>query len=93
MANRLKNERNALNYCNDEIPIMIIEGDGSNDLWKRQDMSPMRRLCLIVSILVCVLTILIFLYALPCDDSVICPETVKPRSLLSWDRSLEGVGN
>lgn len=91
LANRTRNGQNTLKYYRDDIPIMVIEGNDQNDLWKRRDMSPLRRLCLIASILLCIMTILVFLYVLPCDNSMVCPPVVEPQSSISWDRTLQGV--
>ncbi|KZC11313.1 hypothetical protein WN55_02548, partial [Dufourea novaeangliae] len=38
-ANRMKNGQNMLKYYRDDIPIMVIEGNDQNDLWKPRDMS------------------------------------------------------
>ncbi|XP_058797452.1 uncharacterized protein LOC131667776 [Phymastichus coffea] len=91
LANRSRNGRNSFGYSNDNIPIMILDGQSHDDLWKRHDMSPLRRFSLVVSVLLCVLTILIFLYVLPCDNSAICPPVPEPKTSVSWDKTLEGV--
>lgn len=72
---------------------MILNGQNNEDLWKRQDMSPLRRFFLVVSVLLCILTILVFLYVLPCDTSSLCSPTLEPRTPISWDQTFEGVGN
>ncbi|XP_043470289.1 uncharacterized protein LOC122503706 [Leptopilina heterotoma] len=90
MGNRIRNGRSSLGFCNDNIPIMVLDGDG-HDLWKRHDMSPVRRICLVFSILLCILTTLVFLYVLPCDNSKICSEALGPKTSLSWEKSLEGI--
>ncbi|OAD56311.1 hypothetical protein WN48_03630 [Eufriesea mexicana] len=41
LANRSKNGQNMLKYYRDDIPIMVVEGNDQNDLWKRRDMSPL----------------------------------------------------
>ena len=87
----MQNGRKSLGYCSDNIPIMVLDGE-AHDLWKRHDMTSLRRVCLLFSILLCILTTLIFLYVLPCDNSVICPEVAEPKSSLSWEKTLEGVG-
>lgn len=92
LGNRMKNGQNTLKYYRDDIPIMVVEGNDQNDLWKRRDMSPLRRLCLIASILLCIVTIVVFLYVLPCDNAMVCPSVVEPQSSISWDKTLQGVG-
>ncbi|XP_001608079.1 uncharacterized protein LOC100124186 [Nasonia vitripennis] len=91
LANRARNGRNSFGYSTDNIPIMILDGQSHDDLWKRHDMSPLRRFCLVASVLLCILTILIFLYVLPCDNSSICPPAPEPKTSVSWDKTLEGV--
>ncbi|XP_076247668.1 uncharacterized protein LOC143187377 [Calliopsis andreniformis] len=90
LANRMKNGQNILKYYRDDIPIMVIEGNNQNDLWKRRDMSPLRRFCLITSILLCIVTIVVFLYVLPCDNSMVCPSVEEPQSSISWDKIIRG---
>ncbi|CAL7943688.1 unnamed protein product [Xylocopa violacea] len=91
IGNRTKNGQNMLKYYRDDIPIMVVEGNDQNDLWKRRDMSPLRRFCLVASVLLCIVTIIIFLYVLPCDNSMVCPSVNKPDSSISWDKTLQGV--
>ncbi|XP_076639211.1 uncharacterized protein LOC143351520 isoform X1 [Colletes latitarsis] len=91
VANRMKNGQDMLKYYRDDIPIMVVEGNEQNDLWKRRDMSLLRRFCLVTSILLCVVTIIIFLYVLPCDNSVVCPSIMEPQSPISWDKTLRGM--
>lgn len=88
----MKNGQNTLKYYRDDIPIMVIEGNDQNDLWKRHDMSHIRRFCLVTSILLCIVTIVMFLYVLPCDNSMVCPSVVEPQSSISWDKTLRGRG-
>lgn len=92
LADRTKNGQNMLKYYGDDIPIMVVDGNDQNDLWKRHDLSPLRRFCLFSSVLLCVVTIIIFLYVLPCDNSMICPSVNEPQSSISWDKTLQGVG-
>jgi len=92
LGNNTRNRQNMIKYYRDDIPIMVIEGNEQNDFWKSRDMSPMRRFCLFASILLCIVTIVIFLYVLPCDSSVVCPPVIEPQSSISWDKTLEGVG-
>jgi len=92
LGNNARNRQNMIKYYRDDIPIMVIEGNEQNDFWKSRDMSPMRRFCLFASILLCIVTIVIFLYVLPCDNSVVCPPVIEPQSSISWDTTLKGVG-
>jgi hypothetical protein len=92
LGNRTRNGRNSFGYSNDNIPIMVLDGQNHDDLWKRHDMSPLRRFCLVASVLLCILTILVFLYVLPCDNSSICLSAPEPKTSVSWDKTLEGIG-
>lgn len=55
-------------------------------------MSSLRKFAFGCSILVCFLTIVVFLWVIPCDWSK-CPATNHHPSIMSWDRSIEGLGN
>ncbi|XP_035733754.1 uncharacterized protein LOC118446788 [Vespa mandarinia] len=90
LANRTRNGQNIIKCYRDDIPKMIIEGNTQNDLWKRRDMSPLRRFCLVISILLCIVTILVFLYVLPCD-TMICPPINESQSSVSWEKTLWNV--
>lgn len=91
LANRYRNERNNASFCTDDIPIMVID-DATNDLWKRNEVTPLRRFFSVVAVLACTLIIAIFIYGLPCDDSLICPQTKTSKSFKPWSRNLDGVG-
>ncbi|XP_014475301.1 PREDICTED: uncharacterized protein LOC106744783 [Dinoponera quadriceps] len=91
LGNSARNRQSTIKYYRDDIPIMVIEGNEQNDFWKRKDMSPIRRFCLFASILLCIVTIVIFLYVLPCDSSMVCPPVIEPQSSISWDKTLQGV--
>lgn len=88
LANQTRNGQGTLKCYRDDIPIMVIEGNTQNDLWKRRDMSPLRRFCLVTSILLCLATIFVFLYVLPCG-TMVCPPVNEPESIVSWDQILE----
>jgi len=92
LENNTRNRQNTIKYYRDDIPIMIIEENKQDDFWKRKDISPMRRFCLFVSILLCIITIVIFLYVLPCNSSMICSPIIEPHSSISWDKTLQDVG-
>ncbi|XP_076282778.1 uncharacterized protein LOC143210117 [Lasioglossum baleicum] len=89
--NRMKNGQNMFKYYRDDVPIMSIEGNDQNDLWKPRDMSPFRRFCLVASILLCIVIIVVFLYVLPCNNSMVCPTISEPKSSISWHRTLNGL--
>lgn len=90
LENNTRHKQNK--YYRDDIPIMVIEESEQDDFWKRKDISPMRRFCLFVSIVLCIITIVIFLYVLPCDNSMICSSIIESHSSISWDKTLQNVG-
>lgn len=92
LENNARNRQSTIKYYRDNIPIMVIDENDQNDFWRHRDMSTIRRFCLFVSILLCIVTIIIFLYVLPCDNSMICPPTIEPQSSISWDKTMQGVG-
>lgn len=55
-------------------------------LKKRQKMSLLRKICFVFSIILCFVTIAVFLWLLPCSGDGICPIRVT-----SWDKNLENV--
>lgn len=79
-------------YCGDDVPIIVTENEAQNDFWKRREMSLLRRFCLALSALFCLATVLVFLYALPCDNTVICPPVMENQPIMTWEKTLEGVG-
>ncbi|XP_011704519.1 PREDICTED: uncharacterized protein LOC105459876 [Wasmannia auropunctata] len=91
LENNTRNKQNIIKCYRDDIPIMVIEGSEQDNFWKRKDISPIRRFCLFVSILICIITIVIFLYVLPCDSSMICSPIIEPHSSVSWDKTLQDV--
>lgn len=91
LENNARNRQNIIKHHRDNIPI-VIEGSEQGDFWKRKDISPMRRFYLFVSILLCIITIVIFLYVLPCDSSTVCSSIIEPHSSISWDKTLRDVG-
>ncbi|XP_036146124.1 uncharacterized protein LOC118644070 [Monomorium pharaonis] len=91
LDNNTRNRQNIIKYYRDDIPIMVMEGNEQNDFWKRKDTSPMKRFCLFVSILLCIIIIVIFLYVLPCDSSIVCSSIIEPHSSISWDKTLQDV--
>ncbi|XP_039304406.1 uncharacterized protein LOC105199534 isoform X2 [Solenopsis invicta] len=91
LENNPRNRQNVIKYYRNDIPIMIIEGSEQNDFWKRKSISPIRRFCLFVSILLCIITILIFLYVLPCDSSMVCSPIIESHASISWDKTLQYV--
>lgn len=91
LGNSTRSRQNTIKCYQDDIPVMIIEENEQNDFWRRRDMSPIRRFCLFASILLCIVTIVIFLYVLPCDSSMICPPIIETQSSISWDKTLQDV--
>lgn len=72
----------------DEIQIIKPDGPLSHHL---EPMSPLRKVSFIISILLCGLTIVIFLWILPCDWAT-CPSTSVRFRTKSWERTLQGLG-
>lgn len=54
-------------------------------------MSPLRKFCFIVSIFVCVLTIVLFMWVIPCSDSQTCPAKTDRIQTHNWMRNYERV--
>lgn len=53
--------------------------------------STSRKLCFVFSLLLCVLTTVVFVWVLPCSEGV-CFSSVAKQGLISWEQSFEGLG-
>lgn len=58
-------------------------------LKKNQPMSALRKTCFIVSICVCILLVILFVWVLPCSDSQSCPAVAERIHTHNWLRSYE----
>lgn len=56
---------------------------------KRKPMSMLRKCCLAASLLVCVITVVVFLWVVPCNDNHTCPVKSERVHTNSWLRSYE----
>lgn len=72
----------------DEIPIIKPDGSVPRHL---EPMSPLRKVSFSLSIVLCGLTIVVFLWLLPCDWAT-CPSVALRSGTKSWERTLHGVG-
>jgi hypothetical protein len=72
----------------DDIPIMKSDGSPPHHL---EPMSPLRKVSFVLSILLCGLTIVVFLWLLPCDLAT-CPSAPLRSGTKSWERTLQGLG-
>jgi hypothetical protein len=70
--------------------IRIIKPDGSLPR-HLEPMSPLRKVSFSLSILLCGLTIVVFLWLLPCDWAT-CPSVAMRSGAKSWERTLQGLG-
>lgn len=59
------------------------------DEFKGRRMSPLRKLCFVTSLLVCVATVVIFLWVIPCDDS--CRGKIEKFKTHNWNREYENI--
>ncbi|XP_021937784.1 uncharacterized protein LOC110838674 isoform X3 [Zootermopsis nevadensis] len=69
--------------------ISVIKPDGSLP-HHMEPMSPLRKVSFILSILLCGLTIVVFLWVLPCDCAT-CPSVPLKSGTKSWERTLRGL--
>lgn len=58
---------------------------------KRPPMSTMRKISFFVSIFVCIFTVVLFVWILPCSDSHSCPAKSERIHTHNWLRNYEGV--
>lgn len=54
-------------------------------------MSPIRKFCFTCSVLLCCITIIVFLWVIPCEWAK-CPVKAQGKPIMSWDRPIDGLG-
>lgn len=65
--------------------VAILGGDESNkDIKIDEPMSPARRCCFVASLLLCVLTVIIFVWVIPCSEDGSCPAPVDRVKTHNW---------
>lgn len=94
------------NYCNSDgkyIPYIRmsnhgrLQSDADNvailnpNLSKSQPMSNSRKICFILSLLLCILPAILFLWKLPCSDPNTCPAKSERMHTFNWIRNYETV--
>ena len=72
----------------DDIPIIKPDGILPRHM---EPMSPLRKVCFVLSILLCGLTIVVFLWLIPCDWAT-CPSAPLRMGTRSWEMTLQGLG-
>lgn len=63
----------------------------NSNVRKTQPMSNSRKICFIVSILICILTVIFFIWMLPCTDNLSCPAKSERIHTHNWLRNYERV--
>lgn len=63
----------------------------NSNLRKSQPMSNTRKVCFILSIFVCILTVILFVWVLPCTDNHTCPAKSERIHTHNWLRNYERV--
>lgn len=58
---------------------------------KRKPMSTLRKCCFVASLALCVLTVVLFLWVVPCNDHQTCPAKSERVHTNSWMRSYERI--
>ncbi|KAI8124467.1 hypothetical protein FF38_12417 [Lucilia cuprina] len=65
--------------------VAILGGsESTKDLQLNEPMSPARRCCFIASLLLCVLTVIIFVWVIPCSEDGSCPAPVDRIKTHNW---------
>lgn len=78
---------NHFHGLNDADNVAIL----NTNLRKGQPMTSMRKLCFVVSIFVCILTVVLFVWVLPCTNSSTCPAPSDRIQTHNWLRNYERV--
>lgn len=87
---------NSTNYTNlnsDGEERMPTDIDNVNILGNivKQPMGPIRKCCFVLSILVCILTVILFLWVIPCSDELACPAKTERIRTHNWIRNYEKI--
>lgn len=61
------------------------------NLQKRPPMTTARKICFIISIFVCIFTVVLFVWILPCSESHSCPAKSERVHTHNWLRNYEGL--
>lgn len=58
---------------------------------RKPPMGPVRKCCFVLSLLVCVLTVVLFLWVIPCSDELACPAKTERIQTHNWIRNYEKI--
>ncbi|XP_044736266.1 protein FAM234A [Chrysoperla carnea] len=72
-------------HLQDDVPIIKDGGKTTNR------MSPLRQFLFVSSILLCFLTIFIFVWVLPCDEDLTCPSVIRNEYTSNWEQTYHGI--
>lgn len=78
------NENNILNHESGDS-IAILDGSKTSD-----GMSPIRKFFFILSIVVCIFTVILFLWVVPCSEDSSCP-VQKSTKTQNWSKNFEKI--
>nr|CAD7464194.1 unnamed protein product [Timema tahoe] len=83
---------------NEMEPDVFVNGMHSQELLTTDDvksglgeMSPIRKLMFILSLALCGVTVIVFLFVLPCDWET-CPVLTYHVKSQSWEKVISGIG-
>lgn len=57
----------------------------------KKPMSPIRKFFFTLSILICFLTIVVFLWILPCSEDATCPAVIQKSKISNWEKPYHGI--
>lgn len=87
LGNHTDAPSNHFHGLNDADNVAIL----NTNLRKGQPMTSMRKFCFVVSMFVCVLTVALFVWVLPCSNSSTCPAPSDRIQTHNWLRNYERV--
>ncbi|XP_061392574.1 uncharacterized protein LOC133328042 [Musca vetustissima] len=64
--------------------VAILGGNGCSKEIQLEPMSPARRCCFIASLLLCVLTVIVFVWVIPCSEDGACPAPIDRVKTHNW---------
>lgn len=87
LGNHTDAPSNHFHGLNDADNVAIL----NTNLRKGQPMTSMRKFCFVLSLFVCILTVLLFVWVLPCSNSSMCPAPSDRIQTHNWLRNYERI--
>lgn len=97
LGSHADDDLNSTNYTNlnsdgeERMPNTDIDNVNILGNITKKPMGPIRKCCFFLSLLVCVLTVVLFLWVIPCSDELACPAKTERIHTHNWIRNYEKI--